>query len=205
MPISRSKNLIFIHIPKNAGESIEKSLGMYKGAHWESYWGVVNGNVVLQHLTATELKMLLNDDFFWQDAVKFAVVRNPWSKAVSEYNWYLRYGPPCEFSEWLRGLADRIRINTQINILETAHNVEQYKFIYDEHGQCMVDHVLRFESIQNDFGQLMKRCNVQCTLTHAEQTRSSSSKPYREYYKPKDVEIVARIYKRDIEMFGYEY
>ena len=55
MPVCRNKKIIFIHIPKNAGESIEKSLNIYNGGKVENIFGI-NNSIVLQHLTAIQLK-----------------------------------------------------------------------------------------------------------------------------------------------------
>ena len=48
MPISHKLKVIFIHIPKNAGESIEKTLGIYglKNKDPKSkYWGVLKKKI----------------------------------------------------------------------------------------------------------------------------------------------------------------
>ena len=103
MPVCRNKKIIFIHIPKNAGESIEKSLNIYNGNKVENIFGI-SDSIVLQHLTAIQLKNSYFDNSEWNEYFKFAVIRNPWSKAVSEYNWYLRYGPKIQFFEWVNTL-----------------------------------------------------------------------------------------------------
>ena len=63
MPISRKYRSIFVHIPKNAGQSIEKSLGMYGGFPNETLWGVIQNRVVLQHLSAEKLKNFYIENF----------------------------------------------------------------------------------------------------------------------------------------------
>ena len=159
MPISKKYRSIFIHIPKNAGESIEKTLGMYRGNPEETLWGVVDNRIVLQHLSAERLRDNYIDEFTWKEYLKFSVVRNPWSKAVSEYHWYLRFGPAITFSEWVGSLSDRLRINEMINILEVGHNVCQYEFLYDQAGSLLVDKVLRFEDLASDFSLLSEEHN----------------------------------------------
>ena len=62
MPISHKLKTIFIHIPKNAGESIENALeiyGMEENDPTKRFWGVINHSIVLQHLTANDLRNLL--------------------------------------------------------------------------------------------------------------------------------------------------
>lgn len=138
MPISSTLHTIFIHIPKNAGESIERTLDMYGGNPLETFWGVLENRSVLQHLTAVQVRERLLSDV-WDQYFKFAVVRNPWSRAVSEYKWYLRYGTVIPFYEWVETLEDRLKINHAINIYEAGHNVAQHKFVYDAKGNMLVD------------------------------------------------------------------
>ena len=52
MPIYHDLKAIFIHIPKNAGESIEKSLNIYGRDPTETLSGIINNRNVLKHLTA---------------------------------------------------------------------------------------------------------------------------------------------------------
>jgi len=204
MPISHHLKAIFIHIPKNAGESIEKAMGMYGGLPAETLWGRVENRFVLQHLTATELQDSgLVTQEIWRQYFKFAVVRNPWSKAVSEYNWYLRYGPSVSFNEWLDSVEHRIKINQSIHMKEIGHNIEQYKFVFDENGELLVDSLIRFESIETEFKELCRERGWNCHLTHEQATKSKSDTPFRDYYDQDSAEKVAHIYRMDIEKLGY--
>ena len=107
-------NFYFIHIPKTAGESIEKTLGMSEGSPYENLNGTIENKIVLQHLTGEVSKKDYIKPEIWIDYFKFAVVRNPWSGSVSEYNWFLRYGTSVTFSEWVKSLETRIKINKSI-------------------------------------------------------------------------------------------
>jgi len=204
MPISHDLKTIFIHIPKNAGESIEKTLGIYGGIPQQTFWGVISNRHVLQHLTANELRSDKQISKIWDEYFKFAVVRNPWSKAVSEYNWYLRYGPIIPFYKWVNSLENRIQINNSINILEVGHNLEQYKFVYDDNDNLIVDRLLRFENLNAEFSSLCYEKNWEDELIHAETTANNSVIPFYKYYDETSALKIAKIYERDIEKFGYD-
>lgn len=203
MPVSDIHRAIFIHIPKNAGVSIERSMGIYGDQNSNNYWGVVDDSIVLQHLTASDLCNKINDPRVWNLYQKFSVVRNPFSKAVSEYYWFLRYGPRCTFSEWVLSLETRLMMNNLIHIYEIGHNIPQYQFLYDTSGTLLVDMVLRFETISEDFEALSSFMGWGVELKHAPTTASGSKIPFQSFYDQESVDIISNIYKKDIELFGY--
>lgn len=204
MPISHEREVIFIHIPKTAGQSIEQALGVWKTGHpRETLWGAHQERITLQHLTGQEIKKIVGN-LIWSSYFKFAVVRNPWSKAVSEYDWYLRYGPQVSFKEWARSLRLRLAINRVIVMMEVGHNIPQSAFLFDEEGKLMVDEVLRFENIAEEFAALAKQQKWDVKLPHAQGTKSRRfGKDFREIYDTETIEIIENIYAHDIRNFGY--
>ena len=203
MPLSKKYRAIFVHIPKNAGESIEKTLEMYRGDSEETLWGVRDKRVVLQHLSAEKLKDQYIEKSVWDAFLKFAVVRNPWSKAVSEYHWYLRFGPLISFSEWVDSLPARLQINEMINVLEIGHNVHQHEFLYGKDGCLLVDQILTFEDLSSGFKDLCDSQNWQVSLKYDEATKSSPSRDYRSFYNAITAKKILDIYRKDVELFGY--
>ena len=95
MPIDKEKGLLFVHIPKTGGTSVEESLGM-RGAwadeNLDGCFGLIQsssllrrgfGSNFLQHLTLAELSELLGDDLF--GLTPFAVLRDPWTRLLSSF------------------------------------------------------------------------------------------------------------------------
>ena len=60
----------------------------------------------------------------------------------------------------------------------------------------------RFESLEDDFKKVSKMIGVQMLLPYV---NAFDRKHYRTYFGPGDVEKVRRIYKRDLEHFGYDF
>ena len=203
VPICHELKTIFLHIPKNAGESVEKALGMYGGPPTKTFWGVINNRYVLQHFTASQLRAHPMIADIWDEYFKFAIIRNPWSKAVSEYNWYLRFGPIIPFYEWVNSLEGRLQLNSSIHVNEIGHNIEQYKFVYDEADHLIVDRLLCFENLNSDFGLLCSEKNWDVELVKAKTTASNVSVPFYEYYDEISALKISKIYSEDIERFGY--
>ena len=67
--------------------------------------------------------------------------------------------------------------------------------------QLAVNRILRFESLEKDFGSLMLELQMDTRLPHV---KVSNRKSYREYYDDTTAEIVADAFAPDLEQFGYE-
>ena len=200
--IDHKHKFIFVHIPKNAGESMEICLGGYRVK--KKLWGIENG-VVLQHLKACELQEKIGDQVF-NDYFKFTFVRNPFSKCLSEYFWEKTYlNESLNFNDWVKlKLGDLINQSKNNIIMERqGHNLEQYKFIYDTSDNSLVDFIGRFENLQEDFDFICDKIGIpRQQLPHK---NKSKHKHYTEYYDNETKQIVAEKYAKDIEYFGYEF
>lgn len=107
--ICRKLEALFVHIPKAAGQSVERVLLAEMGVDCESRAGTLlapnpdpsRGPPRLAHLTAEEyvkLGWLSEEDF--GALFKFAFVRNPWARLASEYR-YRNLGPSLGFREFV--------------------------------------------------------------------------------------------------------
>jgi chondroitin 4-sulfotransferase 11 len=110
MPICRGRKFIFIHIPKNAGSTVELSLGIYKKECMvESKNSVFENGASYsqQHLTAKQLKIYDKTKDIFDSYFKFSFVRNPYQRVLSEYFWLkqrkidINKKSPENFTNWL--------------------------------------------------------------------------------------------------------
>lgn len=194
------KQAIFFHIPKCAGTSVANSLfGNRAGAH-NDVWTY----------------MMTFSPYEFSHYFKFTFVRNPWDRLVSSFN-YLKSGasgfesdvkwadehfkPYDDFSSFVRnGLESE-------HILNHTHFVPQHKFICFN-DRIMVDFIGRFESLEEDYNYISHKIGVSAKLQHMNRTNSAGStthKDYKDYYDSETVEIVRRVYQKDITLFGYQF
>lgn len=188
--------VIFIHIPKNGGISVEKALFKEKVGH-----------------TRLQLFQQYDPDRF-QEYYKFAFVRNPWDRLVSAY-FFLKAGGrnPVDaqfskdflsdfnsFEDFVLSLENKRNRKTVLNWL---HFRPQLDFIVDKKGVISLDYIGRFEVLEKDFDVLSRRIGIAASLSH--ENRSPRKKKYYEYYSKSMVEIVSKIYKKDISALGYSF
>jgi len=131
---------------------------------------------------------------------KFTIIRNPWSRA---YSWYQnvmfdelhRQGRPIDgqtsLDEFLKLYAGRGPLRPQVYWLKS----------FD--GSIHLDYVGRFENLLADFHKACNCLNIPAMeLPHKVK---GSGDDYRLRYDEGSKELVANIFREDIETFGYSF
>lgn len=223
---------IFVHIPKNAGQSVEHVFLNSLGLTWETRGPLLLRNNKreeigpprLAHLKAGEyvrfryLSQELFDQYF-----KFAFVRNPWSRLVSIYK-HLGYSKKCDFTSFVN---DEFR--NKIFRSKSWFVGPQSDFVYAKDGRLLVDYIGRFEDLQKGVDYVSQKTGLPPTqLPHINESNSKQSgrekklkktqsallrpsgnmqsyKTYQEYYSSETIDCVAQLYEKDIRLFGYDF
>ena len=232
--LSHHHKCIFIHIPKNAGQSIEHVFLTELGLSWENRAPLLLrpnnkpalGPPRLAHLRASDyVKCMYTPQDMFDAYTKFAFVRNPYSRMVSFYR-YLKYNQYVDFPTFVK---DYLRQK----VLEQDYWFvgPQYEYLYSEDGKtCLVDFVGKFESLQSDFDKVCELMGAPAKpVPHVNDSKLVENKPivsarkrvkdlwakvtdnqipkyknFEDYYDDDSREIVADIYARDFELFGYK-
>jgi len=229
-----------VHIPKAAGQSIESAFLKSLGLSWRNRAPLLlrpnhdpsKGPPRLAHLTAIEyLRYGYISEELFNSYFKFAFVRNPWARLVSEYR-YKRM--KCDFKTFVFKRFPQ----PDADCYEKAedkyrHVVPQYEFLFSDEGLQLVDFIGRFENLQQDFnyvcsniglpeirlslrndstllGRFSKHADVFSSglwVGRLNQLLSNRQKSYRyaAYYDDETKEFVANLYRKDIEAFGYRF
>lgn len=183
---------IFIHVPKAAGTSIALTLFNSPSRHvpWTEYYRANPGK--------------------FRRYFKFSFVRNPWDRLVSTYFFLARGGMDTADARWASqalpaysGFGDFVRrwVDEQ-NVQTWVHFVPQHQFVCDTSGALMMDFLGRMESIETDFEHVAAKLG--CT-EELKKVNTGNQEHYSHYYDDETREIVRRVYRRDIELFGYDY
>jgi len=195
---------IFIHIPKTGGKSVSSALGFGWPGHKDisQYAGELNPEV-------------------FQSYFKFAVVRNPWERLVSEYNFQKKNKRPKKdklfifddrgakrgFADWVRtAFANPHHYNGEDWAGDVSKHIHRWSPQVDwisVNGKIAVDFIARLENIAEDFRQIRKKIGL--PPAKMPWRNSKWHWHYSNYYDDAMREMVAQYYARDIEAFGYRY
>jgi len=223
MPFSKEKNILFIHIPKCAGKSFEVALGIatieevtkYK---WRSFfnkaskyflnltkdrksmervWGVCDISLTLQHLTYSEIELLnILSKSELDNAIKVAIVRNPYDRAVSSYKHM-----GSSFSDFEDFLNNYYKSKNR-NHNDLAHKRQQVDFLRDKKGNVVIDNIIRFESLESEMEDFLINNGVQIkSVPHI--GKQHRNEDYRSYYNPNTRKIVEELFNDDITHLNY--
>lgn len=189
-------NAVYFYIPKVASTSLKSLFSKLLGYDQEIGFHKTD----FPSLLRTELKN--NDQYF-----KFAFVRNPYDRLVSNYFSKVvnkrNYGnrepyANSTFDEFIHiacGLSDE-----EMN----PHFRPQHSFICDDDGQILVDFIGRFENLAADFKKIVYEAGLPPELELPHRGRSERG-DFLEYYSAGTRKMVRERFKTDFEIFDYPY
>tara|TARA_R110002167_G_scaffold337281_1_gene544752 strand:- start:1942 stop:2568 length:627 start_codon:yes stop_codon:yes gene_type:complete len=205
--IDHKKKVIFLHIPKTGGTSVEQVLG--RDPIQETFY---------QHDHLVYYKSDCSNAY--RSYYKFTIVRNPWDRVVSSYkfltNRNLKFPGP-RVKKVFTGLTFKKFLDKFFNMVEedfpgfptgwfnktmNRMRIGQLEFL---DPIIDVDYIIRFENFQVDFNTICDEIGIpRQQLPHANKSKSKH-RHYTEYYDDETKQIVAEKYAKDIKYFGYEF
>ena len=192
-----NNTLFFIHIPKNAGTSIE-DVAKKHNINWGRFYSF-NINDKYKKCSKWHIppKYYEND---YKNKKLFCIVRNPYTRIVSEFK-YSHQGEQNKenLNKWIKSLPHEFNNNKFLN---DCHLLPQTEFIKNKDDSINKEiEILRFENLNIDFKNLLNKYNYKdmklpmnnkskVNLTHRDLNNESKN-------------IIKKIYKTDFETFDY--
>ena len=200
---------VFIHVSKNAGTSIVTSAGgriINAGHRTAASWVAEHGS----------------------EAPLFSVVRHPYDRVLSEYHYRRRRWEGGEhnphltnlslpFDEWAiatyEGNEYRTRSFFELNgVAYNAHNlvndvaiwfISQVDWLSDSCQQLLVDDLLRFEHLADDWSTLSAKYELKNDLMHV--NSSPRQLAAEQQLTPRIRELIYEYFRADFDRFGYDH
>ena len=189
MPFIHEHKLLFIHIPKTGGTSVESKFNVIrKNELYEEKIVKIDGILFAkQHW----LPYLIEKEFpeKFKKYKKFCIVRNPYTRVISEY-YYQFPKQKVSFEDF---------VLSRLNDNERDHYLPQH--LYFENIDY--DYVLRTETLNEDFKKMSKDFSFDGTIKR-ENKRGNGSENKMNLLTPKIIEKINSLYEKDFKMFNYE-
>lgn len=199
MPFIDPHKLLFVHIPKCGGTSIENKFNLlhHHNLHVAYSYKIQEvGDVHLapQHFTPKYLKLFYSERF--NAYKKFVVVRNPYTKCISSF-FYATIKENCneqffkdQFHNWCEKyyLVDRVDL-TQSEYFEDV----------------TYDFVLRQETLNEDFKQMANALGFSEDLLCLNKTKcTTSTTSCITLIEPRTIDFINTHFKKDFELLKYD-
>jgi hypothetical protein len=195
-------NLLFIHIPKTGGTSLEKYLSKKHNIPLNIkslYSNHENGykSVSLQHQTYHSLlkkKTKFGIDF--NNIQMISIVRNPYERIVSDLFFYKLINYKTTQIEVFIILQKYINSNEYDN-----HNIPQYSFLIDDNNKINKDiTIFKTETLTDDlikYGftdfNIHKNVNINGNIN------------YFDFLNEQSIKLINNFYKKDFKLFDYKF
>lgn len=199
---SEKKELFFIHIPKNAGTTIENTVEKYNILWGKKYFKNKDVKLKSNILKKNSLwhippKYFLDNSY--KNKILFSVVRNPYERIISECKWISKSkNKKCNnINDFIMKKLEEYKKN---KFSSDNHLIPQSEFIY---GNPQCNEILRFENLNEDFEKLMKKYNYpKIKLLH--HNKSEDRNITIRNLNKKSIDLINEVYKEDFKNFGYD-
>lgn len=183
------KRILFIHIPKTGGSSIER---IFETCAHISFFSPVHPDVIRvcpQHFTLMDIELMRGGVWDWV----FTVVRNPYQRLESEYSY--RKGlslTELGFNDW---------------VLQVLCHANENPFYLDNHLRPMhefIDERVEIFKYENGLDPVVEKARKHLGLNEAEPLdRVNQSKRDKVKWRTKTIRAVNTFYRLDFERFEY--
>jgi hypothetical protein len=209
--ISHIYKFIYLKNYKVAGSSVESFFGQYcidpneipnykfkdETDEYISSYGIIGNRIInntktkiwYNHINAIDIKQNIGDSVF-NEYFKFCVVRNPYDVVVSSF------------------FFEKSKKDFKTYCKEYAYSdVNLNRLFIDNIPVCQ--YYIRYENLIPDILTILKKLgisnfNINDLPNHKNKMRPTD-KSYKEYYDDEIKEIVYKLFKTEIDMFGYKF
>jgi hypothetical protein len=199
-------NILFIHIPKTGGFSIEQYFSNKFNIPLDNkslFWFIDNKIIIeknmiinssLQHITYNQIvkyNNVFNIDF--KNIKIITSVRNPYERIISDLFFYKLININTTKQEVFDIINKYLISNDYDN-----HNIPQYKFITDDNNNIIPNiHILKTEQLNTDMHNLGYK-DFELVLNN-----NLNKTNYYNYLNDNSIQVINNFYNLDFILFNY--
>lgn len=205
-------SMIFVRVPKNASTSIYSHLGEHNliKKHEKMFIDALFKKKLYKnwfsptHAKPDEIYGMFGS--MVKNYMSFAVVRNPFDRAVSMFQFAKENSLGTLYGE-----SNDVSFEDFCDIMKENHSDNNKDFIaihqqtewFD--GAFRPNFILRFENLKNDFQEMLDLCQIKHITADIPHSNSSNRTDYKNYYNSKTKKIIEKIFEKDLDIFKYTY
>lgn len=162
MPVSRKYNTIFVHITKTGGTSVEEMLELDHDTETdpsvlrEMLLNRMDGDNAYQHFVPRDMRRMISEAE-WDKFYKFTIIRNPYSRAVSSFNFLNKFANMnIDTIEQFLHMAIQVEREGTYDTLPFYHHFRPQWHYFED---IEYDYVAHFENLQDDMKKICSTIN----------------------------------------------
>ena len=165
------------------------------GGALRSVGHMLKGKAFYNHISAYRAKGRVGPET-WNSYFTFAVERNPWDKAISQYYWKARRRPGYTFDAFVK---------------EGDPGVNHPRYCHPITGEIMVDRIIYYHRLNQELGELFAELGIPywgSLDVHAKSTTRRERKPYQELFLGELApyrKAIETLCAREIELHGWDF
>jgi len=163
------------------------------------------------HITANKMCDILGETT-WNRLFTFTVIRNPWDRVYSMYNYRKKVKNIPETTSFRNYVLclEQAMIGDGVGPLDINFNYSGFRYgiaeyILGKNGDLLVDYIARYENREHDLKKIAAKLNFPELGKRFIQKANFSNLHYSEAYDLETKEIVQKLYKKDVDMFNYKF
>jgi hypothetical protein len=208
MIIDQQSGLVFIHIPKTGGTSLHNWLRS-QNSLVIAFWGQRDG-LDQAHLTLQQAQAIIPS--FPKEYFRVAFVRHPYDRVYSAYlQPYRQVDGQLTFGQFLEKYVAPLEqpIKGDLDLDPKSVHLWPMHYFTTVNGRNDVHFIGRMENWQQDVEFIKEKFGYKGQPSHQNQNQNQTvsiedqlyQSKYKKYYRPEQLELVDRVYRKDFEWF----
>lgn len=202
-------NVWFVDVPRTSSSSIKvelhKNFGLIFGKKNLTEQSFISTQIIPNHIPAKFMRRALGGKI-WDSLFTFSIIRNPWDRMVSMYHYR---------KIQVKNIPEDMTFSEYIYLLNKDRGTGLFKYhgyyfsnadyLLDDHGEILVSYVGRYENRESDMKKIAEFTGIHDIGKIFTQKSRENSESYRQYYNAESRDIVADLFRKDLDLFGYTF